>query len=92
MLEGAGNLYSAVQGPYDPTSVGMAAKKTEGQILKSGDGNTQMYQDYLKSNSQFYDPTTDVSKLGLMSDGSQNQTASQARSGAAAYLDVDNID
>jgi hypothetical protein len=70
-VEGLGsamNLYSSVQGPYDPTSAGMQAKNLVRSEVGAG-RDTKMIQGFLSSNpDQYLGQGVDVSNLGSMSD------------------------
>ena len=67
-LTSAMNLYSSVQGPYDPTSAGMQAKNLVGSETGAG-RDTKMIQGFLSSNpDQYLGQGVDVSNLGSMSD------------------------
>jgi len=67
-ITGAMNLYSSVQGAYDPTMAGMQAKDLVSSEIGAG-RDTKMIQGFLSSNpDQYLGQGVDVSDLGTMSD------------------------
>jgi len=65
-VKGAANLYSAVQGPFDPTGVKGATKSGMKSITSSGD--TQDIQDWMIANPNLIPPDVNVDNLGNLDD------------------------
>jgi len=65
-VKGAANLYSAVQGSFDPTGVKGATKSGMKSITSSGD--TQDIQDWMIANPNLIPPNVNVDNLGNLND------------------------